>query len=136
MFEHVQEWDRWVSRRERGIAALAAGYALVISVGVVGRHPEFGMVVAVLIPMSIIAAPALVTNLTAFRTACLAIAISVLVFGYILAIAAMFIYWPAAVPLVVAATPLADRHFWPTLMVTGVLLLALPLAGWWILWVR
>lgn len=135
MVEHVQEWDRQVSRRERGIAALAAGYASAVSVGFVVQYPEISMVVFVLVPTAVIAVPVVVTNLTAFRTVCLALAISVLVFGFILAISGMFLYWPAALPLVVAATPLAERHFRPTLVGTGVLLLALPLA-WWILWIR
>lgn len=135
MVEHVQEVVRSTTHRERGIAALAAGYALAVSVGFVVQYPEVWMVAFVLVPTAIVAVPVVVTNLTAFRTVCLALAISVLAFGFILAIAGMFLYWPAALPLVVAATPLAERRFRPTLVGTGVLLLALPLA-WWILWIR
>jgi hypothetical protein len=123
MIERVQKVRLRVTRWDLTMAGLAVLYASLVSIPFVVSYPEgwlmyTGVVVFIALPLAF-------DRLLGFRIACVVVAVLVLPLGYVGAMVGMFFFWPAALPLILAATPLPDRYPIPALVVTG-LLLATP----------
>ncbi|ROP30303.1 hypothetical protein [Couchioplanes caeruleus] len=112
------------------MAGLAVLYAVVISAWLTRPYRDLGLDLFffIVLVLSVIALPLAFRGVRGFRIACLTVATFLLPFGLVLAIGGMFAYWPAAVPLALAATSVPGRHFLPSLMVAGSLLVAAPWA--------
>jgi hypothetical protein len=108
------------------MAGLAAFYAGLASIAlVVPFWTIVGVWIMCAVVVGFIALPLAFHRLNGFRTACVAVAVLLVPLGIVGAIAGMFVYWPAALPLALAATPLPDRFPATTILMTT-LLLAIP----------
>jgi hypothetical protein len=104
------------------MAGTAVLYAALASIALIAPEPtSLGAWIIVAIAVGSIALPLAFRRLPGFRIACVTVAVLVVPVG----IVGFFIYWPAALPLTLASTPLPNRCPITALLV-ATLLLATP----------
>ena len=121
MFEHVQ-FDSRVGPAPgaRVMAGLAAAHAVAVALvlfdGSRATAIAYGGIVLVT------AAPQALPRARAFEVACGVAAALVMAGGLLAAFGGGVLFWPAALPLILATTPLADSGtWWPQLVTAAVL---------------
>ncbi len=110
------------------MAGLAVLYALPVSVWLAAPYRDLAFFAVLLFVTTVIALPMAFTSVVRFRIACLTVAAVLLPLGFIGVMAGMFVYWPAVVPLALAAVPLTGRYRLASLAVVAFLLLGTPWA--------
>lgn len=124
MFEHVQ-FDSRVGPAvgARVMAGLAAVHGVAAAVLLIDGNRATVIVYSVIV--LVIVAPQAFTRARMFEVACGVAAALVMAGGLLAAFGGGVLFWPAALPLILAATPLADSGTWRPQIVTAAVL-AIP----------
>ncbi|MEV7629733.1 hypothetical protein [Actinoplanes sp. NPDC089786] len=104
---------------QRAMVGVAAGYVLFAGlVSFVDESDAWGFLVVFTLFAAAIANPLVFREPAAFTIACVVTAVLVLILGFFLAAAGLYLLWPSALPLLLAPTPLPRlAPPWPHLAV-------------------